>query len=145
MRDENEGPVRQAVFFAYKPAVPNLLWKKNTVPRLISRADKLSRTEGRFLHVAKRGNSSLLRIGQGARDWRWKHLSIQAGRPVWHLVKWDHGSWIWLDYSMLGLGKGLSFAVAGYWIVTDMPWSLEEFFQINGKEFRGMVSQGQIK
>jgi hypothetical protein len=40
------GPVRQAVFFffAYKPAVADLLWEKNTVLRLISRADKLSRT-----------------------------------------------------------------------------------------------------
>jgi hypothetical protein len=32
---------------AYKPAVADLLWEKNTVPRLISRADKLSRTGGR--------------------------------------------------------------------------------------------------
>jgi hypothetical protein len=41
------GPVRQAVFFlVYKPAVADLLWEKNTVPRLISRADKLSRTRG---------------------------------------------------------------------------------------------------
>jgi hypothetical protein len=38
------GPVRQAVFLAYKPAVAVLLWEKNTVPQLISRADKLSRT-----------------------------------------------------------------------------------------------------
>jgi hypothetical protein len=38
------GPVPQAVFLAYKPAVADLLCEKNTVPRLISRADKLSRT-----------------------------------------------------------------------------------------------------
>jgi hypothetical protein len=37
-------PVRQAVFAAYKPAVAVLLWEKNTVPWLISRADKSSRT-----------------------------------------------------------------------------------------------------
>jgi hypothetical protein len=41
---QNTGPVRQTVFLAYKPAVADLLWEKNTVPRLISRADKLSRT-----------------------------------------------------------------------------------------------------
>jgi hypothetical protein len=40
----NNSPVRQAVFLAYKPAVADSLWEKNTVPRLISRADKLSRT-----------------------------------------------------------------------------------------------------
>jgi hypothetical protein len=37
-------PVRQAVSAAYKPAVAVLLWEKNIVPRLISHADKLSRT-----------------------------------------------------------------------------------------------------
>jgi hypothetical protein len=42
-----KGPVRQAVFLAYKPTVADLLWEKNTVPRLISRADNLSRTGGR--------------------------------------------------------------------------------------------------
>jgi hypothetical protein len=31
-------------FFSYKPAVVDLLWEKNTVPQLISRADKLIRT-----------------------------------------------------------------------------------------------------
>jgi hypothetical protein len=31
-------------FLAYKPAVADLLREKNTVPWLISRADKLSRT-----------------------------------------------------------------------------------------------------
>jgi hypothetical protein len=33
-------------FLVYKPAVADLLWEKNIVPRLISRADKLSRTGG---------------------------------------------------------------------------------------------------
>jgi hypothetical protein len=44
------GPVRQAVFFlAHKPGVADLLREKNTVSRLISRADKLSRTWGILL------------------------------------------------------------------------------------------------
>jgi hypothetical protein len=41
---EDIHPVRQAVSVAYKPAMAVLLWEKNTVPRLISRADKSSRT-----------------------------------------------------------------------------------------------------
>jgi hypothetical protein len=39
-------PCSAGCFLAYKPAVADLLWEKNTVPRLISRADKLSRTGG---------------------------------------------------------------------------------------------------
>jgi hypothetical protein len=31
-------------FLTYKPVMANLLWEKNTVPQLISHADKLSRT-----------------------------------------------------------------------------------------------------
>jgi hypothetical protein len=39
-------PCSAGCFLDYKPAVAVLLWEKNTVPRLISRADKLSRTGG---------------------------------------------------------------------------------------------------
>jgi hypothetical protein len=39
-------PCSAGWFLAYKPVVADLLWEKNTVPRLISRADKLSRTWG---------------------------------------------------------------------------------------------------
>jgi uncharacterized membrane protein YhdT len=39
-------PYSAGCFLAYKPAVADSLWEKNTVSRLISRADKLSRTGG---------------------------------------------------------------------------------------------------
>jgi hypothetical protein len=41
---DNTHPVWQAVPAAYKSTVAVLLWEKNTVPQLISRADKSSRT-----------------------------------------------------------------------------------------------------
>jgi hypothetical protein len=42
--------------FVYKPTVADLLWEKNTVPRLISRADKLSRTGGKYLKIFRISN-----------------------------------------------------------------------------------------
>jgi hypothetical protein len=42
-------PCSAGCFLAYKPVVADLLWEKNTVPRLISRADKLSRIGGMSL------------------------------------------------------------------------------------------------
>jgi hypothetical protein len=36
--DVKQGPCSAGYFLAYKSAVTDLLWEKNTVPRLISRA-----------------------------------------------------------------------------------------------------------
>jgi hypothetical protein len=61
LRTTVTSPVRQAIFFlAYKPAVADLLWEKNTVPRLISRADKLSRTGDTFTWLPGRSCESVL-------------------------------------------------------------------------------------
>jgi hypothetical protein len=58
MHKEREGerqrPCSAGCFLAYKPAVADLLREKNTVTRLISRADKLSRTGGQIEMYEKR-------------------------------------------------------------------------------------------
>jgi hypothetical protein len=47
----NRRPCSAGCFLAYKPAMADLLLEKNTIPRLISRADKLSRTGGKYISI----------------------------------------------------------------------------------------------
>jgi hypothetical protein len=44
-------PCSAGCFLAYKPAMADLLWEKNIIPRLISRADKLSRTGDHIMSI----------------------------------------------------------------------------------------------